>query len=117
MAGIAGICRTGEYELVEKMLAKIGHRGPGGQKVIVKNGGVLGVVYREGSRLPFINRSRWGAVWDGRFSRNLERVETDTPLALAAIKDGKVLLVRDGLGISPLYYGEIDGTLVFASEV
>ncbi|HHW12433.1 MAG TPA: hypothetical protein GXX33_05465, partial [Firmicutes bacterium] len=117
MAGIVGVCRTGECELVEKMLAKIRHRGPGGQKVIAKNGGVLGVVYRKGTKPPFLDRPRCSAVWDGRFSRNLNRVETDTPLALAALKDGKVLLVRDGLGISPLYYGEVDGILVFASEV
>lgn len=117
MSGIVGVCRTGESDLVEKMLAKIGHRGPGGQKVMARKGGVLGVVYRKGARPPFLNRPRCSAVWDGRFSRDLDRVETDTPLALAAVKDGKVMLVRDGLGISPLYYGKVDGTLVFASEV
>ncbi|HHT49480.1 MAG TPA: asparagine synthase [Firmicutes bacterium] len=117
MAGIVGICRTGEKCLVEKMLAKINHRGPGGKKVIMKKGGVLGVVYRKGGKPPFINKPRYTAVWDGRFSGDLRRLKNASPLALAAIKDGQLLLVRDGLGISPLYYGRVDGTLVFASEV
>lgn len=117
MAGIVGICRTGEKALVKRMLEKISHRGTGGRKVIEKKGGVLGVVYRKDRKPPFLNKPRCTAVWDGRFSGSLKRVETDSPLALAAIKDGRVLLVRDGLGISPLYYGEVDGTLVFASEI
>ncbi|HBL35392.1 MAG TPA: asparagine synthase, partial [Firmicutes bacterium] len=117
MSGIVGICRTGEKQLVEKMLAKISHRGTGGKRIFAKKGGVLGVVYQKGEKPPFLNNPRGTAVWDGRFSGDLDQAETDSPLALAALKGGEVFLIRDGLGISPLYYGEVDGTLVFASEV
>jgi asparagine synthase (glutamine-hydrolysing) len=41
------------------------------------------------------------AVWDGR----------------AGDRDAHVLLARDRLGIKPLYYTIVDGTLLFASEV
>ena len=56
-------------------------------------------------------------VWDGRFSGNLAGAEKDSPLALAYVDRRGLHLLRDGLGIAPLYYGEINGVLVFASEI
>ena len=56
-------------------------------------------------------------VWDGRFSGNLDWVEKDSPLALAYVDRRGLHLLRDGLGVAPLYYGEIDGVLAFASEI
>jgi asparagine synthase (glutamine-hydrolysing) len=41
------------------------------------------------------------AIWDGR----------------AGIADARVLLARDRLGIKPLYYAIVDGSLLFSSEV
>jgi asparagine synthase (glutamine-hydrolysing) len=56
-------------------------------------------------------------VWDGRFSGNLAGAEKDSPLALAYVDWRGLHLLRDGLGIAPLYFGEIDGVLAFASEI
>ena len=117
MSGIVGICRTGEKRLVKKMLDKIGYRGIGGRKIIESNGGTLGVVYRRTARAPYTEQPGLTAVWDGRFFGDWRKIESQAPLALAAFRAGETFLFRDGLGVSPLYYGETEGTLVFASEV
>lgn len=117
MSGIVGICRTGEKRLVKKMLDKIRYRGIGGRKIIETSGGTLGVVYRRSGRAPYTEQPGLAAVWDGRFSGDWRNIESQAPLALAAFREGETFLIRDGLGVSPLYYGETEGTMVFASEV
>lgn len=117
MSGIVGIYRTGEKTLVKRMLEKIRYRGIGGQKIIETNGGTLGVVYPRTGRAPYKEQPELAAVWDGRFSGKLQNAQSQAPLALAAFQKGEAFLIRDGLGVSPLYYGEAEGTMVFASEV
>jgi len=60
------------------------------------------------------------AVWDGVSSpvpdpdSLSDRTE---PFALAAESSDGLFLARDQLGVKPLYYGETDGSMAFASEV
>lgn len=117
MAGIVGIAQQGKRKLVEEMLERIAHRGPAGRSIIDTPQGTLGVVWPEAQLED--GKKTWGRpiVWDGRFSGDLRLAEQDSPLALAAFTKKGLFLIRDGLGISPLYYGETDGALIFASEV
>jgi len=43
--------------------------------------------------------------------------ELDGMFALAIFDEDKFLLARDPIGIKPLYYGDVDGTFYFASEL
>src|SRR5690554_6943333 len=95
MSGIVGVYYRGGRahksrmsvgrKLVKKMLEKIRHRGIGGQKIIETEKGAMGVVYRKSRKAPFINRSGLSMVWDGRFSGDLQTVQAQSPLALAAM--------------------------------
>jgi len=118
MAGIVGIAREGKGQLVEEMLNSIAHRGPAGRKVLETKDGTLGVVWPEAQNEEECSaRGGRPAVWDGRFSGDFAGAEKESPLALAYINSQGLHLFRDGLGVSPLYYGEIDGAPVFASEI
>lgn len=117
MAGIVGIAQDGKREIVEQMMERIAHRGPAGRALIDSPGGTLGVVWPEAQLEEGRKTGRKSIVWDGRFSGDLSQVEQDSPLALASLTRDGLFLIRDGLGISPLYYGEADGALIFASEV
>jgi len=117
MAGIAGIARRGESARVEKMLEKIRHRGPCGRAVIESEAATLGVVWPKIQEKDFAEVTQGHAVWDGMFGGEVERFAGDSPLALAAMVGSELLLARDGIGIAPLYTGEENGVMVFASEV
>lgn len=71
-----------------------------------------GHVFRSGSDCEVIGHGheRWGNAMlgklDGMFAFALVDETSDT-----------LMLVRDRLGIKPLYYAEFDGALIFASEV
>jgi asparagine synthase (glutamine-hydrolysing) len=109
MSGIAGISCLGKQVEVERMLGKIGCRGPEGRKVVEARGATL------------------GATWTITQENSAAALEKETAarddagpghLAEAKALDGKLLLTRDHLGVAPLYYGKTsDGHLCFASEV
>ncbi|MFQ5834018.1 MAG: asparagine synthase-related protein [Candidatus Thorarchaeota archaeon] len=109
MTGIVGIGETRRQEVVEHMLDMISHRGPHGREIIEPVGATLGVVWSE-SETKWIPQMRCqNAVWDtagrGHFAR-------------ADVRNGKLTLMRDRIGVVPLYYGRTDsGVLCFASEV
>ena len=48
MSGIAGIERTGARADVEKMLSRIGHRGPVGREIVETGTATLGLVFSAG---------------------------------------------------------------------
>lgn len=109
MAGIAGIKKTGEKLLVEKMLEKISHRGKSGMKIIETDRATIGVLWPP----PQANSS---------YSNLQENFVQDSAgnghLAKAELLNGTLKLKRDELGIAPLYFGKTsDGALCFASEV
>jgi len=105
MSGIVGIARSGKQEEVKKMLDKIAHRGKAGRKIIDVEGGTLGVVWTEPQKE---SAAKANIVQDSASSGHF---------AQAQIKDGKLLLMRDPLGVAPLYYGRTKDGLCFASEV
>jgi asparagine synthase (glutamine-hydrolysing) len=60
------------------------------------------------------------AVWDGvsvPFPEPDSLSKRTEPFALAAVSAEGLFLARDMLGVKPLYYGKLDGSLAFASEV
>lgn len=109
MAGIAGIAQSGRCAVVERMLNRIQHRGPAGCEIIESAGATLGVVWpahQAQARTLLLDRqiARDGA---GKWH-----------LAQAQAADGHLILIRDNLGLAPLYYGWTpEGHLCFASEV
>ncbi len=107
MSGIAGIAKSNQLELVNRMLDKIAHRGPAGRSVLADKTCTLGVVWpgSQPDTRKLLERSKIALdeVDNGHFAR--------------ASADG-FLLKRDLVGIAPLYYGHTaDGSLCFASEV
>ena len=109
MSGIAGINQPDKQNLVEKMLDKIGHRGRAGREIIASDEATLGVVWT-GPQAESVSRlKKENAVADDAGSGHL---------AYAQVKDGKLTLLRDHLGVAFLYYGLNEGDAVcFASEV
>ena len=109
MSGIAGIERTGARADVEKMLSRIGHRGPVGREIVETGTATLGLVFSAGET---------EAVEDLRQRNTLRDGEGYSRLAEARSAGDRLTLTRDALGVAPLYYGrKADGALCFASEV
>ena len=109
MSGIAGIERAGARAEVEKMLSRIGHRGPAGREIIETGTATLGLVF---------SAAETQAVEDLRMRNILRDGEGHSRLAEARSASDRLTLTRDALGVAPLYYGRLaDGALCFASEV
>lgn len=121
MAGIVGIQQDNK-ETVRRMLSKISHRGDAGSKVIEKEGFTLGAIWPEAQTSPTPQMMRQTAVWDAKQPplpdlNNLK--QTNVPFSIAMTHmPGELILARDSLGVSPLYYGFTDDNRIgFASEV
>jgi asparagine synthase (glutamine-hydrolysing) len=109
MSAIAGIARPGEKTLVAQMLDTIGYRGRAGREIVNTQAGTLGVAWTP---------SQAKAADALRNSHTATDYAGDGHLASVQATDGKLLLMRDPLGVAPLYYGRTkDGALCFASEV
>lgn len=109
MSGIAGCSRPGARVTVERMLERMGHRGPAGQRISETANGTLGVAWTglQGSSRRTLENSNVAQDRAG-IGRLAEAVATPAGLELR----------RDALGIAPLYSGRTpDGALYFASEV
>lgn len=107
MARIAGIAGRGKQADVQRMLNRMRHRG---------------TVGCESFETPDFTL---GAVWTDAQPRALAKERAtveDSPgeghFARAEVRDGKLVLSRDWVGVAPLYYGITqEGLLCFASEV
>ncbi len=108
MAAIAGIL-SGNRAIVERMLAKMSHRGPAWSEFLVTPSLTLGLA---GSQIEQSSRQRLQReqiAQDGNLSGRFARVQ---------VSQQGILLERDPLGTAPLYYGYTStGILCFASEV
>jgi asparagine synthase (glutamine-hydrolysing) len=109
MAAIAGVASSGMEEVVNQMLSRMAHRGS--ENLIVKtfDNITLGVCWPP---------SQAGA--DALLSTKgiAEDFVSETHYARAQVDQGNLILTRDPLGISPLYYGyTAENHLCFASEV
>ena len=109
MAGIAGIFRHGETNLVEKMLNSISHRGQFGKKIFELDNATVGMI--------------WSKQEDERVREQANsRIFRDGPgfghSSQAWWNNNHWELYRDELGVAPLYMAEDhEDTLFFASEV
>ncbi len=107
MAGIVGVAKPGSLALVESMLDKIAHRGGAGREIQEIHGITLGMGWTSLQPPPALTQMKM--VQDGSCPEHS---------ASARWLNDQLVLKRDALGVSPLYYGHgIDGTLCFASEV
>lgn len=120
MAGIAGIALPGRQQDVVRMLGKIIHRGNDRAKMLEKKDVTMQAAWPEVQGRPTPLSLQMSAVWDGVSAPVPEPVSLSKrtePFALAAVSDDGLFLARDMLGVKPLYYGKLDGSLAFASEV
>jgi asparagine synthase (glutamine-hydrolysing) len=120
MAAIAGIALPGQQQKVVQMSQKLSHRGNDRTKMLEKRGVTMQAGWTSTLSRPMPVSLQMSAVWDGLSSPlpdpgSLAR--RTEPFALAAISPDGLFLARDLLGVRPLYYGEVDGALAFASEV
>ena len=101
--GIAGIFKTAEQKNVRQMLDKISHRGQLGPEIIETNNATIGIIYSaiESDLIKYLK--------DNKFPDNLFPVQ---------IKNNNLILERDALGKTPMYYGLTDDNIFcFGSEV
>lgn len=139
MSGIAGTSVGGGWDVVRKALDRMTHRGERGDVYVEEPSGTLGEI-RSSAVKMWPGRSgdcravcagaiyNWKQVvpdaldvdqaieclYNTEGSRFLTRL--DGAFALAITLDNDLFLARDPLGIAPLYYGEREGTICFASE-
>ena len=91
------------------MLDQITYRGPAGREIIETDAATLGLVYSLADSAAVEDLKERAVARDG---------DGRGRLAEARVADGRLVLTRDALGVSPLYMGRsADGTLSFASEM
>ncbi len=121
MAGIAGVVARGQREQVQRMLARMAHRGGSGSRIVEGEGVTMGALWPRAQLTPTSATFRSRAVWDGRRPPLPDPdalAQMRRPFALAAATPSGAFLARDRLGVCPLYYGRTSrGALCFASEV
>ena len=139
---IAGpLRRPIEPDVLSRMTDVLAHRGPHGSATYIEDGVALGIRLRpedgDGSAHPYRNGDGTvqciadGELYDEdstsleTLPRLYERRGTDFPeqlrgkfaIALWDARNRRALLVRDRLGIKPLYYAVVEDLLVFGSEL
>jgi len=109
MAGIAGILKERQHELVASMLETISHRGNYGKIIMEKENATIGMVWSHHEEEGLKEKLRKNIFIDGSgFGHKLE----------VARPNGSWQIYRDELGIAPMYYSYTsEGNLSFASEV
>ncbi|MFH1160845.1 MAG: asparagine synthase-related protein [bacterium] len=109
MAGIAGILKEGEQELVSRMIETISHRGNYGKIILEKDGATIGMVWSHHEDEGVKEKLRKGIFRDGPgFGHKLE----------VARPNGIWQIYRDELGVAPMYLTSTgEGDFCFASEV
>lgn len=147
MSGIALAWGREAPGLVEKMLHKLEHRGPGKRKMLPVGRGTLGYVAPGPSSNDTVAAAETvSLVMDGRiygmtgcekeeggqvslrdptrllssFCREEDAGDLrglDGEFALAVSDGTDLLVVRDPLGVKPLYYARHDDLILFASEI
>lgn len=106
MSGIAGIAQAGKKADVKRMLDKLSHRGHS-QEIIDTTSMTIGVTYSEYQSSVSAYFQETQVARDGAGAGHF-----------TFAKDNEMLLHRDALGVTPLYYGQTkEGWLCFASEV
>jgi len=109
MAGIAGILKEGQHEVVSRMIDLLSHRGNYGNKIIEKEGATIGIGWSSHEDEGMKERIQNGIFRDGPgFGHKLE----------VAKPNGSWEISRDELGVAPMYFASNrEGDFCFASEV
>lgn len=120
MSAIAGIADLGRREQVVQMIENLSHRGRERSKTIERHNAILQASWNgiESRSAPSLLQKN--AVWDGTPPPEMTPkalARWTQPFALAGVSSRGMFLARGPLGAKPLYYGETDGSLCFASEV
>jgi len=109
MSGIAGIFAPGGQGAVERMLDRIAHRGPAGRKIVETGAAIFGIVWTTSQEISAAALEQEQILRDVAGSEHCAEVK---------VTAGRPMLMRDPLGVAPLYYGtNSEGILGFASEV
>ncbi len=108
MAGIAGILKEGEHELVSKMIESISHRGKFGKVVLDVNGATIGIVWSKHEDQRIQEKLKKSIFMDGPGYGH--KLEISKP-------NGEWQIYRDELGVAPMYFTSNNDNLYFSSEV
>jgi len=108
MAGIAGILKEGEHELVSKMIESISHRGKFGKVVLDINGATIGIIWSKHEDQRIQEKLKNGIFLDGPGYGH--KLEISRP-------NGEWQVYRDELGVAPMYLTSHNNNLCFSSEV
>lgn len=108
MAGIAGIARQDAEKEVNKMLEALNHRGTT-KKIVRTEGTTMGIIWHDEENESITDHLKRTSVGYEHGPGNY---------AIGKEENGRLILYRDELGVSPLYAGyDKTGSVCFSSEV